>query len=127
MKNSDLDNEIIQVIKIINQSWLKGKTGDINRHLHGDTVTTDSLLNILIKGKDDCIKSYEAFNNDAKTHSYKEKDFIVNIFGCTGTVQYTFEISYTMHGKVYNETGKDFYVLTKENGKWLVVWRIMFA
>ena len=127
MSNSKQENELIQVIKSINQSWLKGKTGDIAGFLHKDIVTTDSLLNVLIKGKDDCIKSYDDFNADAKTHRYKEKDFIVNTFGATATVQYTFEISYTMHCKEYNETGKDYYVLTNEKGKWLVVWRIMFA
>ena len=56
-------------------------------------------------------------------NDFKDRDPAIQIYGNTAIASYTFEMSYEMNGKSFDDVGRDIYVLKREEGKWLAVWR----
>jgi hypothetical protein len=75
------------------------------------------------EGSAAAVDSYRSFSEQATVSFYEESDRQVDVYGTVAVVGYRFEIEYTMNGKTARDTGRDLFVLQKENDRWLPVWR----
>jgi hypothetical protein len=117
--------QIHQIIKKINQSWLEGHPENLNQYFHDNMIIVSTEFKVMGAGKEVCVKSYADFINQAVVKDYKETDPEIHVWGDTAVAFYNYEIAWEMNGKSFREAGRDFFVLIFENGKWLAVWRIV--
>jgi len=50
----------------------------------------------------------------AITKEFKEKDPSIQVYGNTAIAGYTFEMTYEMNGKSFDDVGRDIFVLIRE-------------
>ena len=117
--------QIRQVIKEINQSWLEGHPEILNQYFHDNMMIISSDFKIMGAGKEVCVKSYTDFISQAVVKDYKESGPEIHVWNDTAVVFYNFEIAWEMDGKLLNDSGRDFFIFTFENGRWLAVWRMV--
>jgi uncharacterized protein (TIGR02246 family) len=119
--------EVWEVVRRINAAWLERQPGRLLDLFHDRIVIVDVGGRRLGVGKDTCADSYRSFCDQATVTHYHESNPQVDVFNSVAVVGYHFEIEYTMEGKTSRETGRDVFVLEKENGRWLAVWRQLVA
>jgi hypothetical protein len=119
--------ELRQVMKKINQAWLKGRPQELQAYFHPDIHFTGPKLETLASGRAVCIESYQDFINQAAVRNYSEYDFDIQVWGNTALIRYTFDIEYDLGGKAHADTGKDLFVFAYHQGRWLAVWRLLLA
>jgi len=117
--------QIHQIIKKINQSWLDGRPENLNQYFHDNMMIVSHEFKVMGAGKEVCVKSYTDFINQAVIKDYKESDTEIHVWTNTATAFYNYEMAWEMNGKSFNEKGRDFFVFTYEDGKWLAVWRMV--
>ncbi len=115
--------EITGVIKNINLSWVEGHPENLGEYFHENMMIVSPELEVKGKGKEACIKSYVDFINRAKVNGYTLGDPDIYVFGNTAIVSYKYDIAWEMNGQLFKESGRDLFVLTRADGKWLAVWR----
>jgi hypothetical protein len=74
-----------------------------------------------------CIRSYVDFINKAEIKQYDDSVNNIFVYENTAVVFYTYTMSWLMDEKSYTEQGKELYILTKENNKWLIMVRKLIA
>ena len=115
--------ELTHIIKQINLSWREGRSERLKEYFHERMIIVSSDLKILGKGREACIRSYSDFTKQAKLQKYSESEPELHVWGNTAVVSYKYDLAWEMNGKSYDELGRDLFVFTYENGKWLAVWR----
>ncbi|UCC78992.1 MAG: nuclear transport factor 2 family protein [Candidatus Zixiibacteriota bacterium] len=128
MVNSSKD-EIKELIKKINEAWVKGDAGQLGQFFHRDMVIFGPDLRKVCNGREECVKGYIDFCDNAGIMTYNESNFVVDVWGNTAAVVYDFEIGYEMEGKRYDDAGRDLFIFSRDgnDGEWLAVWRILVA
>ena len=119
--------QIHQIIKKINQSWLQGHPENLNQYFHDNMMIVSSEFKVMGAGKEVCVKSYTDFISQAVIKDYKESDPEIHVWENTATAFYEFEMTWEMGGESFKENGRDFFIFAHENDKWLAVWRMMFS
>jgi Domain of unknown function (DUF4440) len=118
---------VTQLLRRINDAWLKGNPDDIERTLeacfHDDIVIKSPRFEPLAKGKRACIASYVDFIRQAEIHDYRLDDPAIDLYGATAVATYLWEINYALDGVDYRESGHDLFVLIRADGRWQAVWR----
>jgi len=117
--------QIHQIIKQINQSWLEGHPENLSQFFHDNMLIFSPDFKIMSAGKAVCMKSYSDFITQAVINDYHESDPEIHVWGDTAVAFYNFKIAWEIKGKTLKETGRDFVVFTFENDKWLAVWRMV--
>jgi len=117
--------QIHQIIKKINQSWLEGHPENLNQYFHDNMMIVSSEFKVMGSGKEVCVKSYADFISQAIINDYQESDPEIHVWANTATAFYNYEIGWEMDGKSFKESGRDFFVFTFEDDKWLAVWRMV--
>jgi uncharacterized protein DUF4440 len=117
--------EIRRLITKINDAWVKGRVDELNEFFHEEMVTYSPGFGVRGEGKGECIKSYEDFVNQATVNEFKELNFVIDLWGDTGVATYVFEIAFDMNGQKFKDTGRDMFVLVREDSRWWAVWRTM--
>jgi len=122
-----LNSELGDIVKNINQLWVGGYAEELSEFFHRDMVIVGPDLKMMGAGREDCIKSYIDFSNQARLLEYIESDFRINVWGNTAKVDYGFEIIYEIDGEKCHDTGRDLFIFSKDEneGKWLAVWRML--
>lgn len=115
--------EIIEIIKKINLSWVEGRPENLSNYFHENMMIVSPELKVMGKGREECIKSYTDFINQATINEYKESEPEIYVWGNTAIASYKYDIAWEMKGKSFKEPGQDLFVFTYTNGKWLAVWR----
>jgi hypothetical protein len=122
---SQTHQQIWHTIQKLNKEWLNNKTDELAYYFHKDMVITGPDMKELSHNRAECIQSYKDFMSLAGVHDYKESDPAVNLVAYTAVVSYRFDIDYTMNGKRYKESGRDLFVMIKEEERWQAVWRTL--
>jgi hypothetical protein len=120
-------DQIKQIIKKINQSWLEGHPENLNQYFDDDIMIVSPEFKIMGAGKAVCVKSYADFISQAVIKDYQESDPEIHVWANTAVAFYEFEMAWEMGGKSFKESGRDFFVFAHENDRWLTVWRMMFS
>jgi ketosteroid isomerase-like protein len=123
----EASEEILQLIKILNQAWLEGKFEKIPELLHPHVVFVHPNFAGQTAGRQACAKSYADFMSQAKVLRFRDSDAQIDVFGATAIATYRFEIRYEMAGKTFDETGRDVLVLNNARDQWQVVWRCLVS
>lgn len=111
----------------INQAWRKGGYEELEQYFHKDIVIVPPGFEQRVMGRDVCIRSYRDFGTSAIIREYAESEPTVDVWGDTAVATYSFEIAYEVGGKNSRERGNDVFVFSRQNGKWLAVWRTLQA
>jgi hypothetical protein len=122
---SQTQQQIWRTVQRLNKEWVNNKTEELAYYFHKDMVITGTNLHELSHNRTECIRSYKDFMGEAVVHEYNESDPVVNVFAYTAIVSYRFDINYTMKGKTYKESGRDLFVMIKEDERWQAVWRTL--
>jgi len=122
---SQTQQQIWHTIQKLNKEWLNNKTEELAYYFHKDMVITGADLHELSHNRAESIKSYKDFMRNAVIHEFKECDPEVSVFAYTAIVRYRFDITYELGGKTHKDTGRDLFVLIKEDERWQAVWRTM--
>ena len=126
-----MSDEINNLVRTINDSWLANTTDEIPKILancfHEDMRITGCNLETLASGREASIRSYIDFIKQAKISAFSQDEPEIQVVGDTAIATYGWNITYTLDGQEYRESGHDVFVFSRTNGKWLAVWRAMLT
>jgi len=121
----DDESEIQDVLRRLNDCWLEKRPADLNGVLHDDVTMVFPGFAGRISGKRALIDGFTDFCESAVVHSFSIDDEQIDVAGNTGTASFRFAMVYKREGKKYLSTGRDLWVLSKNEGQWKAVWRTM--
>ncbi|UCC72218.1 MAG: nuclear transport factor 2 family protein [Gemmatimonadota bacterium] len=113
------------VLRRINQAWVKGNIDRLHELFHEDIVIAHPGFGRREAGRDACVASYRDFTAQAAVHEYQEEDPTIDVWGDTAVASYMFRIDYEIGGERYKESGFDLFVFLREGGNWRAVWRTL--
>ena len=119
--------KIAEIITTLNQAVAKSDLSNLDMCFHENIKIIAHNLKILGDGKSVCIQSYIDFIKKAKIIQYTDRIDNVFVYENTAIVFYTYTMTWLMDGDSFTESGKELYVLTKENDKWLIILRKLIA
>lgn len=118
------DKTIIKnIVTGLNKAVAEGKLDKIGPLFHENIKIVSPELKIHGDNKEICIQSYIDFLSKAKIEQYTDNITDIFVYENTAVVFYTYNITWSMGGKSFTDQGKELYVLTKENNKWLIILR----
>jgi uncharacterized protein (TIGR02246 family) len=124
MASQEFD-EIWQLVQSMNDTWAKGRPGDLASFFREDIVMVHPDFTQRTQGRDACVTSYEDFCEQANILDLKLNNPLIDVFDNTAIATYSYEITYEMGGERFNDTGRDVFVFVRENGRWQAAWRTM--
>ena len=123
--NNDLKNEIRQTVKGINEASRKGDIKALKRFCHKHVVIVPPGFIQRAEGRNRYLKSVEDFCDTGSVLEYEELSIKIDVFGDVAIVYYRYETKWEMDGNTFNEKGNDVMVLSRNKGKWLLIWRTL--
>ena len=123
--NNDFKDEIRQTVEGINEASRKGDIEALKHFCHKDVVIVPPGFVQRVEGRDTYLKSVEDFCAIGTFLEYKELSMKIDVFGDVAVVYYRYETKWEMDGKTFSEKGNDVKVLTRNIGKWLLIWRTL--
>lgn len=120
-------DEIIQVIKSMNQAWLAGDFNGLRDFLHENIVIVTPDMKRVGTGIDPCIESYREFVSKSHIISFNEKSINVDAFGNAAVATFEYTIDYERDKKRNREDGKEILVFSRDPDKWQLIWRMILA
>lgn len=121
---NEIEQEVWQVVSDMNRLWAgDGSTEELKNYFHHDMDAITSTDHDRIEGRDACLAAWKAFVDTTQVHYFREIDPKVRIYGdgTSAVVTYYFDMSFDMSGQTIKSSGRDMFVLVKENGKWWIV------
>ncbi len=118
-------NAVAEALRRINQAWLNGRPDDLVHLLHPAMAMVFPGFTGRGEGRTAIVAGFADFCSNARVHSYREGDAQVDVVGDTAVMSYTFEMVYERSGQSFRATGRDLWVLTRQDGQWLGAWRTM--
>lgn len=119
----NVQEEIRQLLKNINDAWVKGHPEELGEYFHEDMVIVGPGFRGGGRGKRACVESYKDFTSHATIREFKESDHAIDIWSDTAVASYQFEIDYEMNSEEHRDSGYDLFVFVRERGNWRAVWR----
>lgn len=123
--NESPEQEVRGVLAAIRTAWTSGRPDDLHGHFHPEMVILRPDFASRVEGREACVETFREFLRRAVVRRYDEHDLMVDVRGATAVATFRFEIEYELAGAVHHETGHDLFVLTRDDGRWLAVWRTM--
>lgn len=124
-KVTEICHDIRDLINRINATWLQGDPNDLEKFFHPDIVVQPPGSAPRVHGREACIASYKAFNEQTHVKSFAPRDAEIDVFGDTIVATYRYEIVYETDGQTYDEDAGELLVFLKDADSWQVVWRTM--
>ncbi|HUK91539.1 MAG TPA: nuclear transport factor 2 family protein [Blastocatellia bacterium] len=112
-------------IKKINEAWLTGDLPLLESALHPEVVMVLPDFAGRMQGREQLVAGFRDFVDNAVVHKFHDHDAQVDVVGNTAVVSFQFEMVYERDGARYRSTGRDLWVLQKEDAAWVAVWRTM--
>jgi ketosteroid isomerase-like protein len=122
-KNVDDRAAIRKIVKDMNLAWREGRFEELRSYFHPAAAIVIPWSGARCEGRDRCVQSYADFMKTAKITRYSETDAVVDVVGDTAVATFEWTVQWTVPSGPQQETGHDVLVLTRQAGKWLVVWR----
>jgi len=119
----DPKEEIRQLLKKINRAWTEGRTEILNEVFHQDMVIVSPDFQVLGKGREACVKSYEAFMKQATLREFTESEPAIEVWGLTAVASYRFDMAWEKDGQSFQDSGRDVFVFSLLGDRWQAVWR----
>ena len=120
----NVEDEIQDTVREINEAWLKRRPADLAHFLHDEIVIAAPGFQDHVRGRQAAVDSYDQFAATATVHAADFAEPDIQTWGDTAVATYRFTLDYAMGGGARNhDTGWDILVLCRAAGKWQVVWR----
>jgi hypothetical protein len=119
----NVEDEIRDIVRDINEAWLERRPGELARFLDEEIVIAPPGFQGLVQGRQAAVDSYEQFVAAARVHAADFDEPDVQAWGDTAVATCRFTLDYAMGGARNHDTGWDVLVLRRTAGKWQVVWR----
>lgn len=113
------------LMKSINEAWLKGRTAELKAFFHPRIRFVSQNLETLADDRQSCINSYADFTSNTQVVSFTESDFDIQTWGASAVVSYHFDIEYEHEGERHRDSGRDMFLFTYQENRWQAVWRMM--
>jgi len=126
MAKSQNHESVASTLDRINRTWREGRIDEMSSFLHSDVVMAYPSFAGRLQGREEFVATFRGFLAEASVREFSETDRQVDVAGNTAVATSRFEMVYERSGKRYRSTGRDFWVLQREEEKWLAVWRTMF-
>jgi len=123
----DSESQIRAAVQKIVQVTLGSSREDLSPLFHENVTFQSPDSQSAMSGRDACLQSYADFRNAAQLHDVQTEEPQIDILGTTAIATYGFRIHYTFDGKTNRESGRDLLVFSRENDRWLVVWRTLIV
>ena len=122
--------DVGQILGKINDAWLHGPaaevTAKVRPHFDDDMVMRGPGFVDVARGGDACANSYLLFLQEATVNDCKLGEPAVDVAGDSALATYGWDMTYTLKGKRYRETGYDVFAFARRPGnEWKVIWRAM--
>jgi len=112
-------------VQQINRAWLQGRVDDLGPLLHPDVVMVFPGFGGRSAGQKEFLAGFVDFCRQAKVHDFQQRDQQVDTIGDTAVVSFAYEIVYERSAQRYRATGRDLWVLARQDHAWLAIWRTM--
>jgi uncharacterized protein (TIGR02246 family) len=126
-KLSSSEGEVARVVRDVNRAWLDGDLAGLRWHFHKYVTFVAPNCVRVGSGIDACVRSYEDFSSQAEVTEFEIKNIQVDLFENTAVATSEYRIGYEMKGEKQREEGSEILVLSRDSGRWLVVWRMILA
>ena len=120
---ADHKEEIRQLLKSISRAWNEGQTEILSEVFHEDMLIVSPDFQVLGKGREACVKSYEDFIRQATLKEFIQSEPAIEVWGHTAVASYRFDMAWEMDGQSFQEAGRDVFVFTLLDNRWQAVWR----
>jgi len=119
-------SEIRRLLIFINEAWLQGRADEMAQHLHENMVIRGPDYRLLARGRDACLAHYAEFAHRASAHQFRQTEPPeVDVAGNFALAGYAWEVEYERRGRQFKESGREVLGFVSEQGRWLVIWRLM--
>jgi ketosteroid isomerase-like protein len=126
MKTQSPDNvQIAGLIKSLNLAWREKQFDRLEPFFAETVVVQNSEGHRLVEGKAASIQSYRDFMAIAKVLAYEEEEPDIILGSRSAIASYGWRIEYDMNGTNFDDKGRDWLALEKQDGTWRVVWRLL--
>ena len=109
----------------INNTRIKDDPEKLKKFFHEDIVFLSQDFKEQGVGIDACIESYKEFKKMSNLEEFKVSNSRIDLFDNIAVVSYNFEIKYIISQEIYNHKGRDMFIFTNVEGKWMAIWRIL--
>jgi uncharacterized protein (TIGR02246 family) len=117
--------EIRDLLRKINNAWLKGNPDELNEFFHPDIVMKGPNFQTFATGRDACVQTYRDFLASAIVKDYQESEPDIDFWQNIAVAVMPWKMTYELSVQEYTESGHDVFTFVREDGKWLAVWRII--
>lgn len=76
-----------------------------------------------IIGREAVVKSFRHYTEQAIHNRFDELDLRVDVTATVAVAVLRFSIRYEIGGAIYEETGRDIFVMAPSEGSWRIIWR----
>ena len=121
--NTPAHEEIWQIVKEINDSWVLGRPENLDHYFHKEIVFVAPGFSQRIEGRTACVDSFRDFCKNARVCDFKSADPAIDIFAGTAIATYSFKVEYELNNETFQEGGRDVWVFIRAEDKWLAIWR----
>jgi hypothetical protein len=120
------DSEVRGCLDAIERAWLEGRPREMAAYLHPQIVMALPGLAGRSGGAEAFIEGFVEFCESARVLTFQKSEPTVDVVGASAVATYTFLMKYERAGEQWRSTGRDLWVLARDNDRWLVTWRAMF-
>jgi ketosteroid isomerase-like protein len=128
---SESEQQVRAVLDRINTAWLNEEPDRIAEALapcfDERAVIVGPGFVPMAQGKQASIESYVDFKRQVTVHSCTFTEPVIHVAGESAVVINEWQIDYTLSGSRYQESGRDLFVFSRVEDRWLAVWRAMLA
>lgn len=121
---NQIEQEVWKTVSDMNHAWAVDRNTEVLKdYFHHDMVAITPTDHDCIEGGDACFAAWKAFVDVTQVHYFREIDPKVRVFanGTSAVVTYYFDMSCEMAGEIIKTSGRDMFMLVKEDGRWQIV------
>lgn len=117
--------EVAAELRRINEAWLEGRPQDLVPLFHEDIVMVFPGFGGRAEGRAAAVAGFEEFCTSARVTRFETADEQIDVVGAAAVASFRFEVTYERAGARNRSTGRDLWVFTRHEGRWLAIWRTM--
>ena len=122
--STEAENQIMKVIRTINETCMKGKGFDkITPLFREDFTIVQPGFAARARGRDICLRSYEDACSQMTFEKLDASDELIDVYGSTAVVSYRYDCVWKFQGKRFEDDGHEILVFAKNDKGWQVIWR----
>jgi len=118
-------DEVVGIMRRINQAWLAGRVDDLVPLVHSEIVMVFPGFAGRVQGRESFLAGFSDFCQQARIHEYHERDHQVDVAGETAVVSFRYAMVYERDAKRFRASGRDLWIFQRQEIAWIAVWRTM--